>query len=81
MNKVIIVKKDKIRRFMKAKKKEIQCQEKLNKREEISRAIKMQQNIIKLNNFCKKKLGKPQTVHKLPKKRNTTIQKPDEPPP
>ena len=58
-NKVVtIIKKDKIRRFMKAKQKELITIAMHQKREEISRFIKMQQNMHKLNDFCKKKLDK-----------------------
>lgn len=82
-NKVVVIKKDKIRRFMKAKQKEIITIAMHQKREEISRFIKMQQNMHKLNDFCKKKLDKTshsnhhhhkQQQQNNYKKRNTTMQ-------
>ncbi len=41
-------------------------------KEEVTKAIKMQENLVKLNKFCKKNLEK-QHVMKNIRKRNTTI--------
>lgn len=57
-DKVVVIKKSKIRKFMKLKKKEKIKEQQFHKQEEILRTIKMQENISKLNEFCKKKLGK-----------------------
>lgn len=53
-----MVKKNRIRKFMRAKKKEIVKQEWKVHNEEISRTMKMQENLNKLNTFCKKSLEK-----------------------
>lgn len=56
--KVVVIKKSKIRKFMKMKKKEKIKEQQIHKKEEILRTIKMHENISKLNEFCKKKIGK-----------------------
>lgn len=69
IEKVIVIKKSKIRKFMKMKKKEKIKESNQLKKEEILRTIKMQENISKLNEYCKKNLQK----SILSKKRNITI--------
>jgi len=68
-SKIMVLKKSKIRKFMRMKKKEKQKEIMLTHNSEILKTIKMQENITKLNEFCKKNLQK-----HVVKKRNATIQ-------
>ena len=67
--KILVIRKSKIRKFMKMKKKEKQKEIILTQNCEILRTIKMQENMTKLNEFCKRNLHK-----NIVKKRNATIQ-------
>lgn len=67
--KLLVIKKSKIRKFMEMKKREKQKELLLTEQNEMLKAIRMQENMTKLNEFCKKNLMK--NVHK---KRNATIQ-------
>jgi 3-dehydroquinate synthetase len=68
VQKVVIIKKSKIHQFMKLKKKEKLKEHALQVQEEVLRAVKMQENISRLNEFCKKNLQK-----NVGRKRNTTL--------
>lgn len=68
-SKIMVLKKSKIRKFMRMKKKEKQKEIMLTHNSEILKTIKMQENITKLNEFCKKNLQR-----HVVKKRNATIQ-------
>ena len=67
--KLLVIKKSKIRKFMEMKKREKMKEQLLSEQNEMLKAIRMQDNMTKLNEFCKKNLMK--NVHK---KRNATIQ-------
>lgn len=56
--KIVVIKKSKIRKFMKMKKKKEMKEQMLQENHEILRTIKMQENINKLNEFCKKNIFK-----------------------
>lgn len=73
VHKIVVIKKSKIRKFMKMKKKEKQKEQQQQMQSEILKTIKMQENITKLNEFCKKILHK-QAV----KKRNPVNQQPNQ---
>ncbi len=62
-----MINKSKIRKFMRMKKREREKELQMQEQTEIMKVIKMQENMNKLNEFCKKNLHKG-------KKRNATIQ-------
>lgn len=58
VHKVVVIKKSNIKKFIKMKKKEKQKALQLSQNEEVLKTIKMQENISKLNDFCKKNIQK-----------------------